>query len=189
MGLKVLLIYPNLKGMNMLPPAIGLLSTVLKDSGFTVKLFDTTYYEKLDNEDSEADSDRMKVDKLMARPYTMPHEVVVRKTNVYDDFKKLVEDFRPDLLAVSATEDMFLLGIKLLRTVRHLNILTIAGGVFATFAPKLALSYPEIDIVCKGEGEYALKTLSERLAKGQSYDDVSNLWIKRRDGTIQINTQ
>jgi hypothetical protein len=32
--------------------------------------------------------------------------------------------------------------------------------VFATFAPDLALKYPEIDIACKGEGEDALKYLS-----------------------------
>ena len=55
--LKVLMVYPNLRGMNMLPPAIGLLSAILKRSGFEVKLFDTTYYEKLDGTHSEADSD------------------------------------------------------------------------------------------------------------------------------------
>lgn len=32
--LKVLLVYPNLRGMNMLPPAIGLLSAILKRSGW-----------------------------------------------------------------------------------------------------------------------------------------------------------
>ena len=62
MSFRVLLVYPNLRGMNMLPPAIGLLSAVLKRSGFTVKLFDTTYYEKLDDAHAEADSDAMKVD-------------------------------------------------------------------------------------------------------------------------------
>ena len=41
--IKVLLIYPNYRGMNMLPPAIGLLSACLLQSGHEVELFDTTY--------------------------------------------------------------------------------------------------------------------------------------------------
>ena len=43
MGIKVLFIYPNTFGMNMLPPAIALFSAILKD-GHQVKVFDTTYY-------------------------------------------------------------------------------------------------------------------------------------------------
>ncbi len=65
MSFKVLLIYPNQRGMNMLPPAIGLLSSILKEDGNTVELFDTTYYEKLDESgSSEVDSDYIKTEKL-----------------------------------------------------------------------------------------------------------------------------
>ena len=56
--MKVLLIYPNLRGMNMLPPAIGLLSAVLKQGGHEVRLFDTTYYATLEDKDADADSTR-----------------------------------------------------------------------------------------------------------------------------------
>lgn len=187
MPLKVLLLYPNLKGMNMLPPAIGLLSSVLKRSGYQVKLFDTTHYEKLDNEHSSADSDQMKVDKLMARPFKMPNEITMKASNVFEDFEREVREFSPDLIGMSATEDMFLLGVKLIRRLGENRPLTILGGVFATFAPKLALSYPEIDIVCKGEGENALNTLCKRLDKGLEYDDIPNLWIKKKDGSIKVN--
>ncbi len=183
--LKVMLMYPNLRGMNMLPPAIGLLSAVLKRSGYDVRLFDTTYYQKIDGK--EYDSDGSKAERLMARPFEMPKDISVKTTDCFEDFKKAVEEFKPDLLALSATEDMFPLGLKLLRKVRYLNILTIAGGVFPTFAPKLALSFPEIDIVCKGEGEDALNTLCQRLEKGQSYSDINNLWVKEKDGSITIN--
>ena len=188
MSFKVLLIYPNQRGMNMLPPAIGLLSSILKEDGNDVELFDTTYYERLDeSEGSEIDSDHIKTEKLMARPYEMPNEVTLITTNVFNDFKKKVESFRPDLLAVSCTEDMFELSIELLKTVNTYNIPTIIGGVFATFAPDLALSFDEIDIVCKGEGEDALRTLCRRMRTGKRYDDISNLWIKNKDGTIKTN--
>ena len=189
MSFKVLLIYPNQRGMNMLPPAIGLLSSILKEDGNDVELFDTTYYEMLDeSEDSEVDSDHIKTEKLMARPYEMPNEVTLKTTNVFNDFKKSVESFGPDLLAVSCTEDMFELSIALLKTVRMYKIPTIMGGVFATFAPDLALSFDEIDIVCKGEGDDALRTLCRRMRTGKRYDDISNLWIKNKDGTIKTNS-
>ena len=189
MSFKVLLIYPNQRGMNMLPPAIGLLSSILKEDGNDVKLFDTTYYERLDeSEDSEVDSDQIKTEKLMARPYEMPNEVTLKTTNVFEDFKKKVESFSPDLIAVSCTEDMFELSIALLKKVRMYKIPTIMGGVFATFAPDLALSFDEIDIVCKGEGEDALRTLCRRMRTGKRYDDISNLWIKNKDGTIKTNS-
>jgi anaerobic magnesium-protoporphyrin IX monomethyl ester cyclase len=185
MGIKVMLVYPNFRGMNMLPPAIGLLSAVLKNAGHTVRLYDTTYYEEIDG--NNFDSDTSKADRLMARPYEMPREISMKRTNCYEDFKKEVEEFGPDLLALSATEDMFELGVRLLQTVRDQKILTIAGGVFPTFATKLALSFPEIDIVCKGEGEDALLELCNRLQRGEDYSNVNNLWIKQKDGSIKGN--
>ncbi len=187
MAFKVMLVYPNLRGMNMIPPAMGLLSAVLKRAGYDVKLFDTTYYRKIGH--LEPDSDGSKSERLMARPYKMPKvaELSVKETDVFEDFKKAVSEYSPDLLALSATEDMFELGISLLKRVSHLKIPTIAGGVFATFAPKLALSYPEIDIVCKGEGEDALVELCRRMESGRNYDDIPNLWIKKKDGTIKVN--
>jgi anaerobic magnesium-protoporphyrin IX monomethyl ester cyclase len=185
MGLRIMMVYPNLKGMNMLPPGVALLSAVLKRVGHKVKLFDTTSYESINGKSS--DSDSSKAERLMARPYKMPDAIAIKTSNCFEDFEQDVLDFQPHLLALSSTEDMWNLGIGLLKRVRHLNILTIAGGVFPTFAPKLALSFPEIDIVCKGEGEDALSLLCERLEKGQTYDDINNLWIKRSDGTTKIN--
>jgi radical SAM superfamily enzyme YgiQ (UPF0313 family) len=189
--MKVLFIYPNHKGMNMLPPGVALLSACLKRDGHKVELFDTTYYHNVEvkGDVNTTDSDNSKADRLMARPYEMPkHVVTVKYSNVYDDFLKCVEEFEPDLLALSTTEDMFELGVALLERVRHLKILTLAGGVYPTFAPKLILeNYSIIDLVCKGEGEYSLTELCRRLENKQSYDDVSNLWIRKGNGSIITN--
>jgi hypothetical protein len=53
--------------MNMLPPAIGLLSAALLEGGHEVQVFDTTYYESVDGETELADSDGKKSEQLMAR--------------------------------------------------------------------------------------------------------------------------
>src|SRR3989338_8210435 len=113
MSLKVMFIYPNLKGMNMLPPGIGLLSAVLKQNGVEVKVFDTTYYLYLDGK--SVDSDGSKSERLMARPFKMPDHITVKASDCYEDFEKEAIAFQPDLLALSATEDMFPLGVRLLR--------------------------------------------------------------------------
>src|SRR5258708_1692099 len=110
MAFKVMFIYPNLRGMNMLPLAIGLLSAVLKRSGYEVRLFDTTYYQSI--EGKEADSDGSKSERLMARPFKMPHEITCKTTDCFEDFRREVLEFQPDLLTLSCTEDMFRLGIK-----------------------------------------------------------------------------
>jgi len=186
---RVLLIYPNYRGMNMLPPAIGLLSACLLESGHEVELFDTTYYASVDEDDGELkDSDGKKSDQLMARPFDMPVELTLKTTNVLDDFAETVDRFEPDILALSCTEDMWHLGLRLLRHQRpRKEILTIAGGVFPTFAPELVLGHDEVDIVCKGEGEDALRLLADRVGRGEEYADIPNLWTTSADGTIRSN--
>ena len=108
--MKVLLVYPNHKGMNMLPPGVALLSACLKREGHKVKLFDTTYYDKttmIDGVADTSDSDGNKIDKLMARPVKDGHHnITIKYTNVFEDFEKEVNDFDPELIALSCTEDM-----------------------------------------------------------------------------------
>ena len=92
--IRVLLIYPNYRGMNMLPPAVGLLSACLLQSGHEVELFDTTYYASVDEDDGELkDSDGKKSDQLMARPYEMPVELTLRTTDVLDDFADIAVSY------------------------------------------------------------------------------------------------
>ena len=82
---------------------------------------------------------------------------------------------------------MFHLGVQLIKTVDDFEILTIAGGVFPTFAPELVLGFPSIDIVCKGEGEDALVELCRRIEQKKSFDNIKNLWVKKKNGEIIKN--
>ena len=42
---RILFVYPNERHMSTIPPAISLLSQLLKDKGHETDLFDTTFYE------------------------------------------------------------------------------------------------------------------------------------------------
>jgi hypothetical protein len=188
MGINVLFIYPNTFGMNMLPPAIALFSALLKREGHGIEVFDTTYYQT----DYGIDSDGTKMEFLNVVPYDMDGRGIrLRTTDWRDDLTKQVARFKPDLIAISSTEDMWELGLHVLAEVepykKEYQVPVIAGGVFPTFAPALALRSPLVDMVCVGEGEHALVDLCDRIARGTSWDDVTNLWVKQADGTIKKN--
>lgn len=184
--MKVLLVYPNVRGMNMLPPAVALFSALLKARGHVVSLFDATDYPN--HEDMLFDSDKSKEKNLNARPFD---DTLLRKSfkeeDVFSAFERHVESFGPELLAVSVTEDMFPLGIQLLRRVAHRKVPSIMGGVFATFAPQLVMTYPEVDMCCVGEGEDVLTQLCDRLEARKPYDDIAGLWSRRKDGSVKAN--
>jgi radical SAM superfamily enzyme YgiQ (UPF0313 family) len=164
-------------GMNMLPSAIGLLSSILKLRGHDIALFDSTNWEMPGEENF--DSDKYKEINLNVRPFDDSKlRSEMRETDVFDDFESKVLGFKPDLLAVSVSEDIFPIGIRLLKKVRHLGIPTIMGGVFPTFSPETCLSCPEVDMVCIGEGEHAIVELCDKMSKKLPCDDIKNIWIK-----------
>ncbi|MDP6781862.1 MAG: hypothetical protein QGH32_08970, partial [Alphaproteobacteria bacterium] len=47
---RVLLIYPNQRAESLVPPSIAMFSRLLKDRGFKVDLFDSSFYD-LDADD------------------------------------------------------------------------------------------------------------------------------------------
>ena len=187
MGIKVLFLYPNTFGMNMLPPAIALFSALLKKEGHQVKIFDTTYYTL----DYGIDSDGSKVDKLSVVPYNLEEKgIKVKTTNWRDDLKILVNEYKPDLFAISSTEDMWELGMEIINELRDYklknNIPVIAGGVFPTFAPEICIEEDLIDMVCVGEGENALLDLTKRIQnKITDFSNITNLWVKTKKGIIK----
>jgi anaerobic magnesium-protoporphyrin IX monomethyl ester cyclase len=195
--LKVLFVYPNLYMMNMMPPAIAVFSALLKQKGIEVALFDTTYYPWDHAQNNvlgqgvgkfDLSSDKRKENNLQVRPFDLSDRGIQPKdTNMLDDFKTKVNDFMPDLIAMSCVEDTFPQGVHLLNQIMDQGIPTIVGGVFATFAPHLVIKHNSVDMVCVGEGETCIVNLCEKLSAGIDYSDVPNLWIKDQFGKIRKN--
>jgi len=176
--MRFLFIYPNHKGMTMLPPGIALLSACLKKEGHEVKLFDTTIYNKIeyDNKIIVKDAEVEKAEKLNVRPVKKSNVKIKNlDTSPFEDLEELIKDFKPEFLGLSCTEDMWELGSALLTHIKKYKIRTIAGGVFPTFGPEIVLKSGFVDWVCKGEGEGALVELLKRIKEGKNWKDIPNL--------------
>lgn len=179
--MRVLFLYPNLHGMNMLPTAVALLSALLKRQGHEVCLFDSTDWEIPGERDF--DSDKSKELLLTARPYDDSKLQDLRQDgDVFEAFNTAIESFRPGLIAVSLCEDLFPVAKELLRAVQARHIPTIMGGVFPSFAPELCLRESTVDMVCIGEGEDVLSEVCRRLDAGESCRGIPGLCLKTPDG-------
>lgn len=192
---KVLFLYPNQRAESLVPPAIAIMSRLLKDRGVKVALFDSTHYDIEADEYIDASflrttkrqDNKGAVQNLLVRPYESRAESLRKHIAATAGLKKAVEAFGPDLIAVTVTESTFLLAVHLLRSIKSLGVPNIVGGVFPTFAPQLALSFPEVDMICVGEGENCIVDLCENMRAGRDISKVSNLWLKRKDGEIVRN--
>jgi len=172
---KVLLVYPNYAMVNLLPTNIGLLAACLRRNGFEVGLYDTTFYRT-----SEKTIDEIRVENLQVRKFHLEDFGVRFKPGDYiEDFKKKVAEFKPDLIGVSLVEDTWPQGKQLIEAVRDYPAPVIVGGVFPTLAPEIPIAFADVDMICVGEGEYAIVDLATRMWQGKDYSTVKNLWVKK----------
>lgn len=63
---------------------------------------------------------------------------------------------QPDVLALSLLTDTFKINMAIAEEVKKLNpkIKVLVGGVHAELLPQLTMSYPQVDALCMGEGEF-----------------------------------
>ena len=189
---KVLFVYPNEREMSTIPPAIALLSQLLKEKGHNTDVFDTTFYE-FDDDIAYEDGDKGQEDSLQVRPVTTNPDddnlhFTKLKSDPGEDLRKKILEYKPDLLAVSCSETTFMRGLKLISVTKDLGVKNIFGGVFPTFAPHLVMKNKDVDMLCVGEGENALVDLVENLCAGKDFSNVRNLWVRQKDGTIKKNS-
>lgn len=107
-----------------------------------------------------------------------------------EDFKRLMVDSNPELIAFScmtfqwAAVEKFSVYCKIALP----EVPIIAGGYHPTFYPDQVVGHDPIDIVCLGEGEYAMLELIEAMEAGEDITGIKNLWVKdRATGKVSKN--
>lgn len=93
------------------------------------------------------------------------------------ELRKEINDFQPDFVGFSCYETAFSWIKKLSANIKKTNpeIKIITGGYHATLAPEEVISFPTIDIICRGEGEMALA----ELMNDPKNTHIQNLWFKK----------
>lgn len=181
---KVLLIYPNCEGYGGIPNGLALLSGCLKAAGFETKCFDTTFL----NSPPLTLFYRLKYDEMMKTG----HEKVWGEwtpelaKQIPDLFKKTIEEFRPDLIAINIIDVAYNFSKKLLNGInKKYGIPVVAGGPTPTLSPELFNKDDCFDIICVGEGEDALVELANCIVERKDYSHILNLWVKKENEIIR----
>ena len=136
---RILLFYPNLHMSALMPQVVGIFTALFKREGYTIDLFDCTYYQDIDVINLGKNANQERVLNRNAPAYSevdWDKKGGKPKLGIKKDFVNKIQEFKPDLILVSVLESTYFLAIELLNSVpqKDRKYKTLFGGVFATFA-------------------------------------------------------
>ena len=107
-----------------------------------------------------------------------------RLAGVFDISKEIVKQIneeKPDLIGFSVFTFNYQYSLELARAIKKSGQKApiVFGGVHPTSVPELVIKEKSVDMVCVGEGEYALDELLQALGKGQEVNNIKNIWFRR----------
>lgn len=92
-----------------------------------------------------------------------------------------------DIIAFSCLTSDYHWALKKAEAIkRHSDALIVFGGTHITLNPDEAILNPNVDIICRGEGEYPMLELAEAIDRHEDFSEIRNLWVKR-DAAIVKN--
>jgi radical SAM superfamily enzyme YgiQ (UPF0313 family) len=77
-------------------------------------------------------------------------------------FQYCLQFYRPDLVGISLSATEHNQTLALAKAAKKIGATTVIGGYHPTAVPDLMLSYPQIDVVARGEGEQTIRELVEQ---------------------------
>lgn len=180
---KILFVYPNKEGYPIIPLGISVLSGILKKNNHEVDLFNVTFMmsERLDHKAREKTGQVEKVDVEKYWGYG-------EKIDINSEFRKKILFFKPDLIAFSIVENNYGCAKRLFKIAKEtVKTPIIVGGLFPTTMPQFFIEDNNVDLICIGEGEYAIAELAKRLDRNEDIIDIPNLIVKHNGEIIKNN--
>jgi anaerobic magnesium-protoporphyrin IX monomethyl ester cyclase len=181
---KILLLNPTLYRVTGVPISLAVLSAVLKNDGFDVKVFDTAFYSSL----NESHQNELRESRMMSKKVEGEDDSFQdNTTDMYQDLIDLIRDYSPTIIGVSLLEPTCQIGFSLCRKIKEVfpDSFIIAGGVFATFSPEIVIKEASIDAVCVGEGEKPFLELCQTFTDSDDIPDIRGIWQKRNGQVFQ----
>jgi len=98
-----------------------------------------------------------------------------------------LKNFKPDVIAFSLVTDEYQWAAGLANSLRRtLDVPIVFGGIHPTFCPEECIANAGVDIVCRGEGEYAMLELLDSIEKKEvAQKSIQNLWFKENRAVIK----
>lgn len=148
--MRVLFVYPNKESAGFKPIGISLLSAILKREGHETALFDTTFFDLGYSDTNEA----LKEAGFFKPTDIDKYDVGKKKVDLKEELRKKMEQFKPDVLAVSALSDEVSIGLEVSRLAKEIKpeIKTIWGNKAVTIGDGRVFEDPAIDRYIIGEG-------------------------------------
>jgi len=105
--------------------------------------------------------------------------------------RRKISSFDPDIVGITSFTSNFTNAIQVARLVKteKPGALVVAGGVHATFMfREILATIPEIDVVVRHEGEYAMAEIAGVLESGQRFADIPGIAF-REGGRIIVTPE
>ena len=113
------------------------------------------------------------------------HQFVLRLGSDVAGILASISSERPDILGFSCMTGLHTEILAIAREVKkRSSIPIILGGPHPTLFPEV-INEPCIDMICRGEGEFALIDLLDAIGNGTPYKDIPNLWVKHEGEVVK----
>lgn len=118
------------------------------------------------------------------------HEVRILDMRIEANLLRVLEDFQPDLVGVTALTTEVYTAREILMAVKSFSeeIFTVVGGHHCTLMPE-DFQIPQVDAIALGEGEFVLPDLVEAVQAGGALARVPNLIWRAKDGRYVRNAR
>ncbi len=105
-----------------------------------------------------------------------------------DNIVKQVIDTEPDLVCFSVMSVTHQWSLKTAEEIKkYMNVPILFGGIHAIICPEEIIAKDQVDMVCLGEGEYALADLLDSMEKGAIDKSLDGFYFKKANGEVIRN--
>jgi radical SAM superfamily enzyme YgiQ (UPF0313 family) len=182
-GKKVLFVWPNKDSFGYKPIGISILSGIAQNLGWDTRLFDTTEINFGFMDVNEAGL----AAKLCKPVDLFPYGHQKKKIDLSSKFIEILEEFKPDCLALSVLNDEFLIAAEISYIAKKIfpDLPVIWGGKYPTLLPEKVLLQFHADYVCIGEGLDPFGDFLIALSGNEDLFNIPNIWAKKNGKIIK----
>ncbi len=192
--MKILLVNPPYRrlggvGSVYFPLGLGYLAAVLERGNYEVKIYNGEAPRSREEYDEIKNYKGGDFSGIMSH-----HEKYLKNLKddnffVWQQFKKSLNDFKPDIVGILVRTPMLISALKISRLVKewNKNCIIVWGGPHATIMPEESMRQPEVDFLAYGEGEKTLLELVKTIESGGDFSGINGIYYKKEKGEIVRN--